>query len=153
MLLRFEIVRWFWLVLGAGVLAVGVASATCIAVSGKFWGYSRRQALRRLALAVALTGLLWPVCVIRHPVSESYVGMSRDTYAQFYPDKPWPVWNYYGLPFPLHRSHAYLAHLTMSIHRFPIVESVFLNVVFWFLLFHCIRKPTREDYPDSHLPR
>ena len=147
MLINVEIVRWFWLVVIAGLLITGGAFAVCMAIASKFWDYRRRQVMQRLLLACVLTILLWPVCLIRHPISESYAGMSQNAYSQFHADKPWPSWNYYGVPFPIHRSHDYLGHLTISIQRYPIVEGVFLNVVFWFILFHYIKRPKREQSP------
>lgn len=150
MFIHFEIVRWFWLVTLAGLLSACAAFVVCISISHKHWGYSKRQAIWRLALASLLTVFLWPVSVLRRPISESYAGISQDAYSQIHSGQPWPSWNYYGLPFPMHRSHAYLPHLTISIQRYPIVESVFLNVVFWFILFHGIKKPRREQRVDPY---
>lgn len=68
-----------------------------------------------------LTLIFWPIVIFHKPLE----GFGTNEMIH--------IWNYYGFPFPIHKSHAYFPELTMSITRHPFFSGLFANFLIYSL--------------------
>ena len=72
--------------------------------------------------------LTWPISLI------SYKG---------YPEHPDFYWKYYGFPIPIHMSHDHFG--TSSISRHPIFIGIYINIIFYTVLYTYLKKKKTEQ--------
>jgi hypothetical protein len=119
-MIELNITENLFLTLSIGVITILLG---CIILSDvQRWLFGESQKIL-LGITILLAGLstiiTWPICLYHRPL----MGY-RITETKY-------IWDYYGFPFPIHKSNEYFPELTMSITRHPFFIGLLGNFLFY----------------------
>ena len=117
------------LTLTIGIITIAIGSIVLSSVQKWLYGEIQKVLLGiSIIIAGVFTIFTWPICIYHSPLA-GY----RITETKY-------IWDYYGFPFPIHKSHEHFAELTMSITRHPFFIGLLGNFLFYGILVLIIYK-------------